>query len=59
MCGQAGTGKTFFLTNIARRPKLIELQKNVAFTYTSVTISKVCFVVDSNYFLKTITFQRL
>ena len=33
ICGQAGTGKTFLLTNIAR--KLIELQNNVAFTCTT------------------------
>ena len=49
--GQTGTGKTFLLTNIAR--KLINLQEmlqSLAPLDWRVTISIVCFVVDSNYF---------
>ena len=60
ICGQAGTGKKFLLTNIAR--KLNELKKklySLAPLEWRVTISIVCFVVDSNYFLIIIMFQRL
>ena len=52
--------KKKLLTNIAR--KLIELKKmlySLAPLEWRVTISIVCFVVDSNYFLIIIMFQRL